>query len=499
MATPGMIPSSDHEVDEKYGGAMILGRDVVDDLSRVAADATQSVRDNHHEYAKIMIVDDEPLNIRVVKKHLESAGFENFITTTESPQCMKLLRDGRPDVVLLDIMMPEVNGLDILREIRGYKDLRFLPVIILTAHTDAKTKQQALNLGATDFLAKPVEPSDLLPRVRNALMVKTHHDHLEEYSRYLTQTICTRTKELLETRQEANQQYLAGKADIATEVLHNVGNTLHSVNIAAEMIQQTLQHSRLPSLEKTAFLLQEHRGDLAAFLTNDRRGQLIPNYLVDLAQTLHDEHKSLIDEIRTLARHLEHIKAIVATQQKYTGVPQVMEPLSLQALLKDAAELSGVALERNGIDVFRQYKGLPEIVSDKQKLLQVFVNLMTNAKQSIKQRHGNGGGQLTIQAHKKGEKWVRIELSDNGVGIPRENLVKIFSHGFTTKDNGHGFGLHSCANIAQELGGALSARSDGPNTGATFIIDLPFKTQKAKLAPISKLDSNSRNWFARKS
>ena len=150
--------------------------------------------------ARIMIVDDEPLNIKVARKYLSVAGYEHFVTTSDSPAAMEMIRAEQPDVILLDIMMPQVSGLDILGAIRSDEALAHLPVLILTASTDAKTKQAALELGATDFLAKPVDPADLVPRVRNALLVKAHHDHLANYSQQLEQQVRVRTSELEASR-----------------------------------------------------------------------------------------------------------------------------------------------------------------------------------------------------------------------------------------------------------------------------------------------------------
>ena len=130
--------------------------------------------------SRVMIVDDEPVNIKVARKYLQIAGYQNFITSTDSPAVMELIRVEKPDVILLDIMMPQVSGLDILKAVRSDAALAHLPVLILTASTDADTKHKALELGATDFLAKPVDPSELVPRVRNALVVKAHHDHLKQ-------------------------------------------------------------------------------------------------------------------------------------------------------------------------------------------------------------------------------------------------------------------------------------------------------------------------------
>jgi putative two-component system response regulator len=150
--------------------------------------------------AKIMIVDDEPLNIKVVRKYLQIAGYANFVTTSDSAAALDLIRGERPDLILLDIMMPRVSGLEILDVVRSDAALTHLPVLILTASTDARTKSTALDLGATDFLAKPIDASDLVPRVRNALVVKAHHDHLARYSEHLEHEVQLRTCELEASR-----------------------------------------------------------------------------------------------------------------------------------------------------------------------------------------------------------------------------------------------------------------------------------------------------------
>lgn len=134
--------------------------------------------------------------MKIVRKHLQIAGYSNFITTTDSKDAIALLQRELPDVVLLDVMMPDVDGIQILQAIRASPTMQLTPVLILTASTDAETKLKALNAGASDFLAKPVDPSDLLPRIRNALIVKAHHDHLANYSEQLEREVQLRTMEL---------------------------------------------------------------------------------------------------------------------------------------------------------------------------------------------------------------------------------------------------------------------------------------------------------------
>ena len=147
-----------------------------------------------------MVVDDEPINIKVVQKYLKIAGYENFISTTDSTNALDTVASEDPDIILLDIVMPKVDGLEILERIRADEERKHIPIVILTASNDQPTKQKALELGATDFLAKPVDPSDLIPRVRNALLAKSHHDQTKAYAKTLEQEVRQRTVALAQSR-----------------------------------------------------------------------------------------------------------------------------------------------------------------------------------------------------------------------------------------------------------------------------------------------------------
>ena len=168
-----------------------------------AEESTEEVISNfeHNVYdAKIIIIDDEPLNVRVTQKYLERSGYTKFVTTTKSSEACDLIHKEKPDVVLLDLMMPEISGLDILRTLRLDEETRMIPVLILTASNDSATKHAALEQGATDFLMKPIDVDELLPRVRNALLIKAHNDHLREYAQRLSEEVRQRTHELAQSR-----------------------------------------------------------------------------------------------------------------------------------------------------------------------------------------------------------------------------------------------------------------------------------------------------------
>jgi C4-dicarboxylate-specific signal transduction histidine kinase len=265
----------------------------------------------------------------------------------------------------------------------------------------------------------------------------------------------------------------AGMAEVATGVLHNVGNVLNSVNVSATVIQDRMLKSKLSSLVNTADLLHAHADRLVAFLSEDPRGKLVPGFIVKLASYLAAEQEETIKELSVLAKNIEHIKEIVIMQQSYAKMSGVAEILSPSQLVDDALRMNEAALARHSVKVVRDYAEVPPVSIDKHKALQILVNLIRNAKYALD--HGAVDDKLlTIRVESSGPDKVLIVIQDNGVGIPQENLVRIFQHGFTTKRDGHGFGLHSGALAAKEMGGNLSVHSDGMGKGAQFTLELPI-------------------------
>ena len=152
--------------------------------------------------AKVMIIDDEMLVIKVVKRYLSAEGYANFVVVNDSRQALEKIWEEQPDVILSDIHMPEVSGLDILRARQKNAKLTSIPVLILSGSSGDKVMREALELGATDFLAKPVDPYALSLRVQNALIVKSHHDHLASYALDLEEQVSRRVKQLEDSREQ---------------------------------------------------------------------------------------------------------------------------------------------------------------------------------------------------------------------------------------------------------------------------------------------------------
>ncbi|WP_233261323.1 sensor histidine kinase [Vitiosangium sp. GDMCC 1.1324] len=268
----------------------------------------------------------------------------------------------------------------------------------------------------------------------------------------------------------------AGMTEIATGVLHNVGNTLNSVNVSVTVLTERLRGSRVSRLVQATDMLSEHSAELAAFFTSDPRGTQLPAYLCALSKQLATEREELLNEMRVLGESVEHIKSIVSMQQQHARYGGVVELVQVPQLINDALRLDAGSLEPLGIEVRREYAEVPPIVVDRHKLLQILLNLLSNARHALLDSRAPDK-RLTIRVgHGAGRRdQLRIEVADNGVGIAPENLTRMFSQGFTTKKHGHGFGLHISALSATELGGRLSATSAGPHQGSTFTIELPVE------------------------
>jgi signal transduction histidine kinase len=281
-------------------------------------------------------------------------------------------------------------------------------------------------------------------------------------------------RQLVETSRQA------GMSEIATGVLHNVGNVLNSVNVTASLLRDSLNKSQIHNLVKATNLLRDHAADSAAFLTTDPRGQRLPGFLIKLGDHIASEQLAWEKELVGLGTNIEHIKEIVAMQQSYARLTGVTEALSAEELVKDALQINESALNRHGVELVEDFQPAPLVVVDKHKVLQILINLFRNAKHAL-DNSGRRDKVLTLSIRAGDGGRVFIQVRDNGIGIAPENISRIFQHGFTTKKEGHGFGLHSGANAAKEMGGKLSAQSDGVGHGAVFTLELP-------VAPATPLD-----------
>ena len=324
--------------------------------------------------------------------------------------------------------------------------------------------------------------------LRDMLQVAERQARLEALKDSIEQRVDERTRELqreiherIETQsklEDTHQQLLqvsrqAGMAEVATGVLHNVGNVLNSVSVSATVVCDRLRQSEVGDLQRAAAMMRGKNGQLAQFLTTDPKGKLLPEFFAKASDLLSSERDELVGEMAALVQHIEHMKEIVAMQQNYAKVFGVLEPVSPNALVQDALRMNAAALERHGVRVIQQFdENVPPALVDRHKVLQILINLFRNAKYAMDEQSPMEK-RLEIKVHRVAGGNTAITVRDNGIGIAPENLTRIFRHGFTTKKDGHGFGLHSGALAAKQMNGSLSVQSDGPGRGATFTLELP--------------------------
>jgi signal transduction histidine kinase len=266
----------------------------------------------------------------------------------------------------------------------------------------------------------------------------------------------------------------AGMADVATSVLHNVGNVLNSVNVSANLVAQVVKASARGGLSKSLALLSSQEAP-GKFIDEDPRGKKLLPYLTAVDKALGEERDTMLRETESLAKHIEHIKSIVGQQlaaaRGDVRGAKVVEQVNVCELFDDAIDvLEGTLPTPSSFALVCERE--PIIIgTDRHKVFQIIMNLMTNARDALLARPG--AGTITLRSRRLPDDKIAIEIEDDGIGIAEDTLARIFSHGFTTKSDGHGFGLHSSACAASELGGSLDARSKGVGEGAIFTLVLP--------------------------
>ena len=558
--------------------------------------------------ASILIVDDQEANVSLLEQVLGEAGYVSVASTRDPHEVCELHRKNRYSLILLDLLMPGLDGFQVMEGLKAIETEGDLPDLVQTARPDHKLR--ALKAGAKDFISKPFDLAEILVRVHNMLEVRLLHletkrlynqfvaaqevserlllifrsgpfamsikivadgriidaneaccrffgysreemigrsvmelnlwanseDRVPVMQRLLKEgsirgfetkrrrrsgevrdilaslelielagesepvlismfTDITERKQAEEQLEETHKQLLeashkAGMAEVATNVLHNVGNVLNSVNVASSCLADRLRRSKSANLSKVVALMHEHEADLGAFLTSDPKGKQLPCYLAQLAEHLSGEQAAALEELAQLQENIEHIKEIVTMQQGYAKVSGLNEILKITDLVEDALRLNADDLHRRGVEVVREFEEVPMMNVEKHKVMQILINLLRNATDACDES-GRTDKRLTVRvAHVDGR--VKVSVIDNGVGIPPENLARIFQHGFTTRKDGHGFGLHSGELAAQEMGGSLTPHSAGCGQDATFTLELPVETAATHLMESPRIGVQQR-------
>ncbi len=271
----------------------------------------------------------------------------------------------------------------------------------------------------------------------------------------------------------------AGMAEVATGLLHNIGNVLNSVQASTSVARRTVEEMRAAQFRRATELMRAQGGGLGRYLSDDEKGRQLPGYLDMLSETMVEDQQALLRELDNLARGLDHVKNVIGSQQRMAKNSTMVREVSPKELFEDAVRFVSASHDFDGVTLRREFEPIAAAMLDQHRVLQILVNLLTNAGRALRETPADQR-RITLRIEAASDATaLRFEVQDNGVGISREQLAALFSHGFTTRPDGHGFGLHSAANAASEMGGSLTAESDGPGRGARFTLQLPLRAPLA--------------------
>jgi C4-dicarboxylate-specific signal transduction histidine kinase len=447
-----------------------------------SVDPTSAAADDHPLI--VLLVDDQEIIGEAIRRALFDVPGISFHYCPRAEDAVAAAQRMDATVILQDLVMPGMDGLALVRQYRANPATRDVPIIVLSSKEAAAVKRDAFAAGANDYLVKIPDKVELVARVRyhsRAYGILRQREELVERVRLRTAELAIANHKLedsLAELQQTQRELLdasrrAGMADVATSVIHNLGNVLTCAGVAASVARQLAERSELDRLVRVIEMLRCHEADLGSFLTTDPVGRNFPEYLDKLAQALVGERVALIDELRSMEGHLGRIQTIVSMQQLHARPGGFVERVVLTEVVEEALVVSPGWDEPHRATVVRQLGTLPPLHVDRHKLLEILVSLLTNARQAFAEV-ALADRRIILRARSIDATSLAIDVEDNGDGIAAENIDRIFSLGFTTKHDSHGFGLHHSACLAAEMGGSLKVCSDGPGRGATFTLVLPI-------------------------
>ena len=386
---------------------------------------------------RVLLIDDnedDALIAQAMLTRVRGIAFEpEWISTYQLG--LEKLKDDAHDICLLDYSLGKETGLDVLGEA-----LRFgcrVPIVMLTGTTDREIDLQAIKLGAADYVIKGETNPDLLERVIR---------HARERRKSMME------REAL-TQQLVESSRRLGMAEVASDVLHNVGNVLNSLNVSAGLIAQHVRDMPVQDVNRTSDLLTAHQDDIGTFLTQDTKGQRVLGFLAQLGGHLRDQHAQTCTDLETLIAQIDHVRDLIAAQDDVARATSIQEPVVLKDLIETALEIETTEFSTNQIAVTRDYVDLPQIIIDKQQVVQIVTNLIRNAKEAIRQQ-GAGPHRLTvrIQLHPDEDTRICLQVIDTGIGVSPDKLHRIFAQSLSQESGKQGSGLHNNANAAKNMG-----------------------------------------------
>ena len=339
---------------------------------------------------------------------------------------------------------------------------------------EEKEKAEVSAVSAKKYAQETEEINkDLEVEIRERTRIE---DELQELNETLEDKVNERTSELKELNEKIGDiARNAGMAEVASGVLHNVGNVLNSVNVSASVIREQIRKTKADNLSRVVDMLDKNKNNIPEYISSDVKGKQIPKFLSLLAIQLKEEKAGIFSELDELASNIDHIKNVISMQQSYAGSYGVREKVVLADLVEDALRINLQGMGRHGVKIIKEYKELPQLYVDKHKALQVIINIISNAKHALVDSDNEIRNIIIVIGEQEG--MARLEVRDTGIGIDKGDIHHLFEYGFKKRRDGHGFGLHHSAIVANELGGKISVSSDGLGKGASFVLLLPFDKQ----------------------
>ncbi|AWN74852.1 ATP-binding protein [Legionella anisa] len=441
-------------MERKTGNKSLEGRFQKFDTAPVLENQLAKEKSISTKVSKILIAEDN-IELGTYTASLLNEFAETKLTR-DGDEAWETIQKWKPDLVLLDVMMPKQDGISLCREIKSSPKTAHIPVILLTALTHRDALVRGWEAGADEYLFKPFHPKELITRIKLLLAHAIDNKLLQELNRKLV-----------------DSARLAGMSDVATSMLHNVGNILSSVNITTDLLLDRLSKSEINNLTQLTDWLNAVIED-PKVLTDDKQKQAhLIDYFTELNNNLLQEQKKCVEDVKILNKYIQNIKDIVTLQQKEDRPLGVIQEVNIAEILDESLRIS--LHDAIDIKIVKNYNDTLTAVLDKMKLEDILVTLMVNAKEALQERKPTEKC-LIIHAKNKvvnDKEWLEIDIEDNGIGISPDILNKIFTFGFTTKSENCGFGLHFSALSTKEMGGKLSVTSPGENKGAIFSLKLP--------------------------
>ncbi len=434
---------------------------------------------------KVLVVDDNTANLNLV-----SVTLENYQTecVTSGEEALEVVHQFKPDIILLDIMMAGIDGYEVCQRIKEDLSISDVKIILVSAKRDLEDRLEGYAVGADDYLSKPFDPDELLAKVdvfaKSKLAEKCWEQSedelrkvneelrinqikIKELNKKLEEKVLERSEKLEDAHREIVQKdYKSNIADITSGTLHNVKNIMNSIKISSQMASRFVDGNALSGFRKANKLLENNIDAIEEFICEDPKGPKLMSFYLELEKVLEKESKEFHNDMTRLGERIEAMEQIVSTQQKYGG--NAVESVVLEHIIEDSLTMFLNNEGKGEMTIVRNYGNTPPVLVHKAKTVHVLINIIKNAKEAM----------MNLPAEKRilqistsiENAYALIKMEDGGIGIPLENQKKLFDFGYTTKNLGHGFGLHSCLAYMREMNGDIEVESKGEGQGTSIVL-----------------------------